>query len=166
MIFPFPYFPFPICCLGVRDSTGVIQPSSTNSSRFEWRYNTDSCVNNYQDLILTEDNFSFHLIKNSNTVYNITEFSLDLPQRFDFYVPPEMQSNEYSLRIGLCDQTLTDEDIPITILTSKLDTLAFHNVYYNTYIFHDILLQKLFPCKIFPFKPLSLIDRKLHLYVF
>ena len=98
-----------------------MQPSSTNSSRFEWKYNADSCVNNYQDLILTEDHFSLNLTNNGSIVYTISEYSLYLPERFDFYIPPEMRSDEYSLRIGLCDQTLTDQDIPITILTSKLD---------------------------------------------
>ena len=107
-------------CVGIRDSTGVIQTSSTNSSRLDWRYNSDSCVDNYEDFILTENIFSLYLTKNNSIIYNISEFSLYLPQRFDFYIPPEMRSDEYSLRIGLCDQTLTDQDIPIIILTSNL----------------------------------------------
>ena len=80
-----------------------------------------NCSNNYADLILTDLNFN--LIKDNSIAYNITEYSLYLPDRFDFYIPPEMQSSKYSLRISLCDQThtLTDQDIPITLRTSKLD---------------------------------------------
>ena len=126
-----------LLCLGVNSSTGELQTSSTNSTRIEWKYKTDTCPNNYEDLILTEDLFSFNLIKDNNTMYPITEYSLYLPDRFDFYIPPEMQSNEHSLRISLCNQDLTD--IPIILKIGKLDErlqqmLQYQDSVYMNYV--------------------------------
>ena len=79
-----------------------------------------NCPNNYADLIMTEDLFSFNLIKDNNITYPITEFSVYLPDRFDFYIPQVLVYKGYSLRMTLCNQTLTQQDIPTTPLIGNL----------------------------------------------
>ena len=65
---------------GIRTDTGKFQTSSSNSSRIEWLYtNLDTSVGPFEQDYLPEDYFVF-TIDNEN----ITEFSLYLPQRFDF----------------------------------------------------------------------------------
>ena len=102
---------------GIRPDTGKFQTSSSNSSRIEWLYtNLDTSAGPFEQDYLPEEYFTF-TIDNEN----ITEFSLYLPQRFDFALPPGYDS---SSRQGLLEISFND------ILLAKI-TIVFEQSEYR-----------------------------------
>ena len=79
------------------------------------------CLDNYEGDIFTQSMFAFSVIRDHAVIYNISEFSLYLPERFDFYIPNnyDLSTNDYSIRISFCNKNLTDQDVPILIIMSR-----------------------------------------------
>ena len=85
-----------------------------NSSHIRWNYTIINCPEgpegDYEENYIPSSFFKFSLRNlDTNAVYNITEFSLFLPQGFDLYIPNEFYNTagRFVLRIEFLD-TITD----------------------------------------------------------
>ena len=78
-----------------------MMPLNSTHVVIEWKYSTLSKLRTYEIDYLSREDFKFNVIDtDTNNTFNVTEFNLDLPERFYFHLSANVDRYSGKKSIG------------------------------------------------------------------